>query len=135
MATESPVLEFRLAVLAEDYDAALRFYRDVLGLPENYAFETAEGRGVILAAGKATLELLSKGQVDFVDEVEVGRAGVSPPIRLALEVADSEATAAKLTQAGATHVGGPTTTPWRHRNIRLNAPAGLQLTLFTVLKD
>ena len=29
----SPVRELRLAVTVEDYDDAVRFYRDVLGLP------------------------------------------------------------------------------------------------------
>ena len=31
MADERPVLQLRLVVHAEDYDEALRFYRDVLG--------------------------------------------------------------------------------------------------------
>ncbi|MBJ7456479.1 MAG: VOC family protein, partial [Thermoleophilia bacterium] len=37
-----PVLQLRLVVEAEDFDRALVFYRDVLGLPEQAAFE-AEG--------------------------------------------------------------------------------------------
>ena len=31
--SESPVKELRLALTSEDYVGALRFYRDVLGLP------------------------------------------------------------------------------------------------------
>ncbi|WP_460868013.1 hypothetical protein [Nocardioides pakistanensis] len=34
-----PVRQLRLVVEAEDYDEALRFYRDVLGLPEQLAFQ------------------------------------------------------------------------------------------------
>jgi len=30
-------------------------------------------------------------------------------------------------------LGGPVVTPWSHRNVRLRAPDGMQLTLFTVL--
>jgi len=52
---------------------------------------------------------------------------------LALEVADSGAVADRLAAAGAEKVGGLVDTPWRHRNIRLRSPEGLQLTLFTVL--
>ena len=56
-------------------------------------------------------------------------------MRLALEVEDSEATAERLEAAGAERLGGPVVTPWSHRNVRLRAPDGMQLTLFTVLED
>jgi lactoylglutathione lyase len=64
--------------------------------------------------------------------VEVGRR-VAGPIRVALEVEDSAATAKQLEKAGATSLAAPVVTPWQHRNVRLDAPAGLQLTLFTIL--
>ena len=35
MAAESPVREMRLVVTAPDFAEAVRFYRDVLGLPEH----------------------------------------------------------------------------------------------------
>ena len=50
------VRELRLVVTADDYDEALRFYRDVLGLPERAAFSSPDGRVTILEAGRATLE-------------------------------------------------------------------------------
>ena len=129
---ESPVRELRLAYTVEDYDGAVRFYRDVLGLPVIDEWEQPTGRGAILAAGRATLELLSVDQSDLVDRVEVGEV-VSGPIRLALEVEDSEETAGALTSAGAQKIGGPVITPWSHKNVRLRAPDGMQLTLFTVV--
>ena len=43
-----------------------------LGLPVVEAFEGPGGGGVVLDAGRATLELLSVGQAELVDEVEVG---------------------------------------------------------------
>ena len=128
-----PVRELRLAVTVEDYDEAVRFYRDVLGLPVIQEWAERDGSGAILDAGHATLELLSVDQTALVDRVEVGREGVSPAIRLALEVADSEAAARRLVDAGAEQLADAVTTPWRHRNVRLNAPGPLQLTLFTVL--
>ena len=128
-----PVRELRLAVTVEDYREAVRFYRDVLGLPVIQEWEEATGSGAILDAGQATLELLSVDQTALVDRVEVGREGVSPPIRLALEVADSEEAARRLVDAGAEQLADGVTTPWRHRNVRLSAPGPLQLTLFTVL--
>ena len=129
----SPVRELRLAVTVENYVDAVRFYRDVLGLPVIQEWAEPTGSGAILDAGHATLELLSVDQTALVDLVEVGAEGVSPPIRLALEVVDSEATAQRLVEAGAEQLADAVTTPWRHRNVRLNAPGPLQLTLFTVL--
>jgi lactoylglutathione lyase len=100
-----------------------------------YEWEEETGSGAILDAGRATLELLSVDQTGLVDEVEVGRRGVSGPVRLALEVEDSTATAELLTGAGAEQLADPVDTPWRHRNVRLRAPDGMQLTLFTVLDE
>jgi hypothetical protein len=64
--------------------------------------------------------------------VEVGRR-VSGHIRVAFEVDDSRASSAELAVAGATVIAEPTVTPWNSLNARLEAPAGLQLTLFTEL--
>jgi hypothetical protein len=50
-------------------------------------------------------------------------------------VDDSAATAATLEAAGARRLGGPVETPWRDLNVRLEAPDGMQLTLFTVLDN
>jgi predicted enzyme related to lactoylglutathione lyase len=126
------VRELRLVVTAEDYDEALRFYRDVLGLRERAAYTSPGGRVVILEAGIATLELTDPPHAAFIDEVEVGRR-VAGHIRVAFEVDDSRATAEELAAAGATVIAAPTVTPWNSLNARLEAPAGLQLTLFTEL--
>jgi lactoylglutathione lyase len=131
---ESPVRELRLALTVEDYDQALAFYRDVLGLPLLESWDQPGGGGAVLDAGRATLELLSVSQAELVDQVEVG-ARVAGPVRVALEVADSAGTAGRLVAAGAQALAEPVVTPWRHRNVRLRAPDGLQLTLFTVLGD
>jgi predicted enzyme related to lactoylglutathione lyase len=128
-----PVLQLRVVVEAEDFDRALAFYRDALGLPEQAAFEGAgEARVVILDAGRATLELANPAQRRMIDDVEVG-ADVSPPIRLAFEVTDAARATTVLVDAGATLIGPPTETPWRSLNARLAAPAGLQITLFQEL--
>ena len=124
----------RLAVTAPDYDEALRFYRDVLGLRERAAFSSNGGRVTILEAGRATLELADPPYAAFIDEVEVGRR-VAGHIRVAFEVDDSAAMTATLAAAGATVVAEPTQTPWNSLNARLEGPAGLQLTLFTELGD
>jgi lactoylglutathione lyase len=126
------VRELRLVVTAEDYDEALRFYRDVLGLHERAAYSSPGGRVVILEAGRATLELTDPPHAAYIDEVEVGRR-VAGHIRVAFEVDDSRATTRALADAGATVIAEPTRTPWNSLNARLAAPGGLQLTLFTEL--
>jgi lactoylglutathione lyase len=132
--TESPIRELRLAVTVDNYDELVSFYRDVFGLPVIEAWDDPSGKGAILDAGRATLELLSVEQSELVDRVEVGER-VSGSVRLALEVDDSEATADALVAGGAERVAGPVVTPWRHRNVRVRAPDGMQLTLFTVLGE
>jgi tRNA(Arg) A34 adenosine deaminase TadA/catechol 2,3-dioxygenase-like lactoylglutathione lyase family enzyme len=128
-----PVRELRTAVTVDEYDRVLAFYRDTLGLPVIEAWEDGEARGVILDAGRATLELLSVAQAELIDSVEVGER-VAGPVRLALEVADSEETARKLVAGGAELLADPVLTPWNDLNVRLRAPGGMQLTLFTPSK-
>ena len=113
-----------------DFDQALRFYRDTLGLEQTADWSSADGRVVLLEAGRATLELFDEAQAQYVDRIETGRR-VSGPVRLALEVPDSEEAARRLGEAGAEEVAPPVTTPWGDRNARVQAPDGLQLTLFT----
>jgi lactoylglutathione lyase len=127
-------MELRLVLTVDDFDQALDFYRDALGLPEREAWQ-AEGedaRIAILDAGRATLELVNEAPATAIDRVEVGER-VAGPVRVAFEVADSEATAARLVQAGAEQLAEPVTTPWNDRNVRLRAPDGLQLTLFSLV--
>ncbi|MEU6350986.1 VOC family protein [Streptomyces sp. NPDC047072] len=128
------VRELRLVVTADDYDEALRFYRDVLGLPERAAFASDGGRVTILEAGRATLEITDPNHAAFIDEVEVGKR-VAGHIRVAFEVDDSTETTARLAEAGAEVIAEPTRTPWNSLNSRLEAPGSLQLTLFTELGD
>lgn len=130
----NPVRELRVALTVAEYPQALAFYRDVLGLPVRMAWDEPDGSGAVLEAGRATLELLSPDQADLIDSVEVGER-VAGPVRLALEVADSERTAVELAAGGGDLVAGARVTPWGDRNARVRAPDGMQLTLFTVPSD
>ena len=130
-----PVLQMRLVVEADDYDEAVRFYRDVLGLREEASIAGGDGAHVtILDAGRATLELANPAQKWMIDEVEVGRQ-VAPKLRLAFEVTDAAAATARLVEAGAELIAPPVETPWRSLNSRLAAPAGVQITLFQELGE
>ena len=125
------VHELRLVLTVDDFDAALAFYRDALGMDEREAWEgEGGGRIAILDAGRATLEIVDEAQARAIDEIEVGRR-VSGPVRVALEVADSGAAGERLAAAGAELLAGPIVTPWGDRNVRARTPDGLQLTLFS----
>ncbi|GLY50873.1 lyase [Lentzea sp. NBRC 102530] len=132
--TMTGVRELRLVVTADDYDEALRFYRDVLGLEQRAAFASDGGRVTILEAGRATLEITDPPHAEFIDSVEVGKR-VAGHVRVAFEVTDSEGTTRRLEAAGAEVIAEPTRTPWNSLNARLKAPAGLQLTLFQELGE
>jgi lactoylglutathione lyase len=127
------VRQMRLVVTADDYDEAVRFYRDVLGLPELGSFAAEGGRVTILDAGRATLELTDPPHAAYIDRVEVGER-VAGHIRLAFEVDDAAEATHRLADAGARVIAEPVRTPWSSLNSRLEAPAGLQLTLFTELE-
>jgi predicted enzyme related to lactoylglutathione lyase len=130
-----PVLQMRLVVEAPDYEEAVRFYRDVLGAGHELQVHGDAGQRVtILDVGRATLELSSPEQVAMIDRVEVGRP-VSPRLRVAFEVADAEVVTRELVEGGATLIAPPTRTPWESVNARLDAPAGLQITVFQELGD
>ena len=124
------VTELRVALTVEDFDQALAFYRDALGLEQVADWSSESGRVVVLDAGRAALELFDQAQAESVDAIEVGRR-VSGTIRFAVKVADSEDLAQRLVAAGAAQVAPPVMTPWGDRNVRVRAPDGMQLTLFT----
>ena len=132
MPATGPVREMRLVVTATDYDEAVRFYRDVLGMPMRESYHSPDGRVTILEAGVATLEIADPNQAEFIDRVEVGRR-VAGHIRVAFEVDDAIATTRVLAAAGAEVIAEATRTPWESLNARLSGPAGLQLTLFQEL--
>jgi len=124
------VTELRVTLTVQDFGQALAFYRDALGLEQLADWSSASGRVVVLEAGRATLELFDDAQAEAVDAIEAGRR-VSGTVRLAMQVADSNDMAQRLVAAGAVRVAPPVVTPWGDRNARVQAPDGMQLTLFT----
>jgi catechol 2,3-dioxygenase-like lactoylglutathione lyase family enzyme len=133
MSDQAVVRQLRLCVTAPDYDEALRFYRDVLGLPERGSYTSPDdGRVTILEAGAATLELADPEYAAYIDQVEVG-SRVAGHVRVAFEVEDTSRVTATLASAGAGIIAPPTRTPWNSLNARLTAPANLHVTIFAEL--
>jgi lactoylglutathione lyase len=123
-------VEFRIVLTVPDFDQAVAFYRDAVGLEQLADWSGEDGRVILLDGGRATLELFDEAQAESVDRIEAGQR-VSGPVRLALEVTELDTVAQRLVQAGAETVARPVVPPWGGRNVRLRTPDGMQLTLFS----
>jgi NAD(P)-dependent dehydrogenase (short-subunit alcohol dehydrogenase family)/catechol 2,3-dioxygenase-like lactoylglutathione lyase family enzyme len=122
--------ETRIALTVADFDQALAFYRDGLGLALVEDWTASEtGRSVVLAAGRASLELLDERDAAYTDQVEIG-ARVAGPTRLAFEVGSVAGAAASLQERGAAALHAPVHTTWGTLTQRLQAPDGMQISLY-----
>src|ERR1700674_3761104 len=110
--------EMRLVLTVDDLESAATFFRDGLGLTQLAVFENDGGRGLLLDAGHATLELFDERQASAIDQIEVGRR-VAGRMRLAFRTSDSESLAQRIGSVGAELIAGPVETPWGDRNVRL----------------
>ena len=124
-----PVLELRVALTTSDYERLVKFYCDGLGIEPAVIWNNDGGRALMLEMGKATLELFDERQAEVIDELEAGRR-LSGQVRFALQVPDLNAAMERLLAHGATLVHEPVITPWGDTNVRLQDPAGMQVTLF-----
>lgn len=126
------VLELRVALTATDYVKIVAFYTDGLGLDPAELWTTEDTRAMLLEMGRGTLEIFDEGHAASVDQIEAGQR-LSGQIRFALQVPDLDAALARVVAKGATIIHEPVVTPWRHYNVRVQSPDGMQITLFQVL--
>ncbi|WP_019587226.1 VOC family protein [Deinococcus apachensis] len=124
-----PPQELRVVISARDYEAVRHLFQEGLGLRAIAGWDDPDGRGVVLDAGRATLEIVDEPQARRIGEIEAGRAD-PPGVRLAFRVTDTPAAGERLRRAGARVAAPPVETPWGHHNQRLSTPGGLPLTLF-----
>ncbi len=131
---ERRIKELRVAIAADDFEEARRFYGEGLGLPVVDEWSGEDGSGVIFSAPRTTVEVLDRRQSEFVDKVEA-KGHASGHVRLAVETEDVGEAAASLEKSGAKPVGEAVETPWGDTNVRLETPDGLQLTLFRPIEE
>lgn len=113
-----PVIQTEhVGIRVRDLDAALAFYRDLLGLPEFDRIVTATGTTLVL------LEMGSAGHIELVHRPDFdgmrpagNHAGIN---HVALRVPDLEAWVAYLTAHGIALTAGPTTMEWPRATARL----------------
>jgi methylmalonyl-CoA/ethylmalonyl-CoA epimerase len=123
------VKELRIILTVENLDEVIRFYRDVAGLETSKEWHEATGNGIILDAGKASLELVDSKHAARIDEIETGQR-MAGPVRLALNVGQDIALATeKLSAGGAKQLAEITQAPWS-KVVRMEDPAGMQFTVF-----
>ena len=122
-------MEMRVALTTDAFEQLVKFYRDGLGLEPSQVWPEDQGRALVLDMGKATLEVFDEKQAQTVDQIEVGRR-TSGQVRFALQVPDLEAAMERLLAHGAILVHPPVVTPWGDTNVRMQAPDGMQITLF-----
>jgi len=135
MNISSPPRQLRLIIETDDFDKAVEFYRDVLGMPEQPAFATdGDDRVSILHAGIATIELATPTHVRNIDAVERVSPGNHSTLRIAIEVDDTHRAYEATQEHGAEGVAQPTLTPFRTINARVAGPAGWQVTFFQELE-
>jgi len=124
-----PVLELRVALTAEDYARAVKFYCDGLGLEPAAIWNNGQGKALVLDMGRATLEVFDEAQAETIDQLEAGKR-ISGQIRFAVQVPDLKAAMDRLLAHGAALIHPPVMTPWGDTNVRLQDPDGMQITLF-----
>ncbi|HWR65901.1 MAG TPA: VOC family protein [Bellilinea sp.] len=132
MGNNSPkpaIIELRVALTVKDFERSVKFYTDGLGIEPAAFWNNGQGRALILEMGKGTLEIFDEAQAKTIDQIEAGKR-VSGQIRFALQVPDIDEATVTLLAHGSTLVHPPVVTPWGDRNVRLQDPDGMQVTLF-----
>jgi len=130
----SQIQELRIAMTVDDFEEAMAFYRDALGLAVHKEWHTPNGNGVIFWADRGTLEIVDVPDAESIDMVEVGEV-IGERVRLGIGVHDVDRVHRALAAGGAAPMGGPVSTPWGGRNARVRTPDGMQLTLFGELDE
>jgi methylmalonyl-CoA/ethylmalonyl-CoA epimerase len=121
--------EFRIILTVDNLDELIKFYRDSLGMQPSKEWHEPTGNGIILDAGRASLELIDSKHAATIDAIEVGRR-ISGPVRLAFNIGDAISTAGdQLEEAGATKLAALQQAPWSKVQ-RMQDPSGMQFTLF-----
>lgn len=118
------VLQSRVLLAPENFDASVEFYERRLGLVRYREWGQPGHRGVVFFLGGGYLEL---------NEGAVARAPHG--VRLWLQVADVERTLAELQSAGVAIAEPPERKPWGLVEMVVEDPDGLELVVVHVPAD
>jgi lactoylglutathione lyase len=123
-----------IRLLVGDFPAALRFWRDVMGLPMTYGDETMGY--AYFDAGNAGVELFNRdGFAAALGEATPAPAPVGRQTVLVFNVDDVDATYAELVERGAAAVAGPQDrSAWGARTAHLSDPDGHLIEIYSMLR-
>ncbi|GCE24705.1 extradiol dioxygenase [Dictyobacter alpinus] len=122
-------------LLVSDFEASLKFWRDIVGLPVNYSDDGMQY--AYFKLGETGIELLDREEfVSSIGEVPSTTASANRQVVLNFQVDDVDATYKQLVERGATSVFGPQDRPaWGARTAHLSDPDGHVLELYTTLSE
>jgi len=123
-------MELRIVRHTTDFDAACRFFGELLGWPVTRQWPAGDGQG----RGR----IFGYGDAARMELIELATATDERPVSgllLSVEHADVAALHDLLVGAGIDVAGGLADQPWGHRNFTIHAPGGVEMVFFQVLSD
>ncbi|BDI21322.1 VOC family protein [Herbiconiux sp. L3-i23] len=123
------VSQLRVVIEAPDWEAAVRFYRDTLGLEQLQGYRNKKGAQLVLDVGRATIELVHP---DLDDDGALSDPP-APKLRLVFQSEDARSTIATLEAAGAERVDIPEPTADHAISARMLAPDKMPISVFQPL--
>jgi catechol 2,3-dioxygenase-like lactoylglutathione lyase family enzyme len=119
--------EMRFIFRAQDYDAAVAFYRDGLEFPIISSWDRGPtNRGTLFQVGKGVLEVLSLRPGEEYRSLE--------GLELAYEVEDVEAWYERVGEKDLPIIRKLEDKPWGHRAFSIKDPDALKVMIFTVIE-
>lgn len=132
------ISELRLVIEAQDWDAAIEFYRDALGLPLREGYANDDTAQIVLEAGSASIELvhpeLPPAGSDREAPTDIATPS-APRVRLVVRSDDARETATALQRAGAEVVDDPQLTSIGTVRARVVGPDRMPITVFQPLSE
>lgn len=120
-------LEFRFAFFAKDFDAAVGFYHETLGLPLIGGWDRAGGRGALLSVpGTGAVVEIFGAPDGSVYDGPLPSTAIQLSIRLG-SISEVDAWYSQLASAAVETTGPPEDKPWGHRSFTVIDPDGIHL--------
>jgi len=121
------MVDFRVATVADNYDATVAFYQDALGLTTAATWDDPDGRGVMFSVNNAILEVLEANE-HHPFSAPVG-------VVVGIEYNDVDELYERMKRSGIHIEETIADRPWGDRSFLVLAPNGLKLSFFKVLTE
>ena len=112
---------FAITVFVEDLDAAKQFYREVFGLP----VEFADDNSAVFNFGNTLINLLKTTAArGLIEPAAVASREAGARLQFTIKVDDVDAMCAELARRGVKLLNGPIDRPWGVRTATFRDPGG-----------